>query len=98
MDCFLSLSSKDFLVSSAKEGEWELLASGLTDTPPLKRVEDIIREKLFLHLDKEIPYVIDQVRLGYSDHMYHFVLSSGVCNMLCSVYVSCVTATQLQME
>lgn len=50
-------------MSCAKVGEWDFLALGPVDTPPLAQVEDIVREKLFMHLDKEIPYVISQVRL-----------------------------------
>ena len=32
-----------------------------SDQSPLELVEDIIREKLFIHLHKEIPYVLTQV-------------------------------------
>ena len=86
-DCpSLCLSFKDFLLSFAKKGEWEFLASGLTDTPPLTQVKDIVREKLFLHLNKEIPYVLDQVRLKHSSLLVlcsMYTPSTG--NMLCNM-------------
>ena len=84
----LCLSSKDYLVSTAKEGEWEFLASGMTDTPPLTQVEGIVREKLFLHLKKEIPYVIDQVRLGdpacsITSNAHSWYTGNMLCSVMC---------------
>jgi len=32
-----------------------------TDTPTKTLVEDIIREKFYIHLDQELPYIIRQV-------------------------------------
>ena len=59
---------QSFLVSSASTGEWEYDVDTVTDQPDQLLVEDIIREKLFLHLDKEIPYVITQVSVPVWSH------------------------------
>ena len=50
---------QDYLLSSAKPGKWEDISA--LQSSLLTVVEDIVREKLFLHLQKEIPYVIQQV-------------------------------------
>ena len=61
---FLSFffSSQSFLLASAKPGAWEYSVTEYTDQPALVLVEDIVREKLLVHLDKEIPYSVTQVR------------------------------------
>jgi GTP-binding protein Era len=51
-------SLRDFLVSSAYPGKW--VETTTTRLSLLTVVEDIVREKLFLYLHKEIPYVIRQ--------------------------------------
>ncbi|KAL5484627.1 hypothetical protein EMCRGX_G021156 [Ephydatia muelleri] len=51
---------KSYLISRARPGVWEYNTSELTDQPQSALVNDIIREKLFLHLHKEIPYVVTQ--------------------------------------
>jgi GTP-binding protein Era len=56
---------KDYLLSSTKVLPWEYDASCTTDLTPETIVEDIIREKLFLNLDKEIPYVLTQVKPSF---------------------------------
>ena len=48
-------------MASAKPGAWEYSVTEYTDQPALLLVEDIVREKLFLHLHKEIPYLVTQV-------------------------------------
>ena len=51
---------KSYLISRARPGVWEYNTSELTDQPQSALVNDIIREKLFRHLHKEIPYVVTQ--------------------------------------
>jgi len=58
---FPSIFPQQFLLCSAKPGAWEYSLSDYTDQPTLVLVEDTIREKLFLHLHKEIPYLVTQV-------------------------------------
>ncbi len=57
-----------YLLGHAPKGEWQYLSHEMTDTPTLDLVENIVREKLFKYLEKEIPYVITQV----SSHTYTF--------------------------
>ena len=52
-------STQDYLFSSANPGKWEDISA--LQSSLLTVVEDIVREKLFLYLQKEIPYVIQQV-------------------------------------
>ncbi len=57
---------QDYVMSCARPGEWEYSTEEVTDQPALHLVEDIVREKMLLHLRKEIPYTVIQVTLGLS--------------------------------
>ena len=48
-------------MSCARPGLWEFSVTVQSDQSQLTLVEDIVREKLFLHLHREIPYVVQQV-------------------------------------
>lgn len=48
-------------MSCASPGLWEYSVTVQSDQSQLTLVEDIVREKLFLHLHREIPYVVQQV-------------------------------------
>ena len=52
---------QEYLLTSAKVRKWEFSTLELTDQPMLHLVEDIVREKICIHTDKEIPYVTKQV-------------------------------------
>lgn len=48
----------EFLVNSAQPNPWFFGADTVTDSPLHQRLAEITREKLFYHLDKELPYSI----------------------------------------
>ena len=52
---------QEYLVSCSRPGLWEYTLAEQSDQSQLTLVEDIVREKLFLHLHREIPYVVTQV-------------------------------------
>ena len=52
---------KNYLLSCAVPRPWEYNVESSSDQSDEWTVEDVIREKLCLYLDKEIPYVIKQV-------------------------------------
>ena len=49
---------KAFLQDSALEGPWLYESKTSTDSPIKFRLSEITREKIFIHLDKELPYSI----------------------------------------
>eukprot|EP00042_Codosiga_hollandica_P018397 m.53962 g.53962 ORF g.53962 m.53962 type:complete len:227 (-) comp48678_c0_seq1:180-860(-) len=51
---------KQFLLANATSGDWEYSPDASTDQTKVKRFEEIIREQLFLHLRKELPYTLSQ--------------------------------------
>lgn len=51
-------------MSRAQPGSWEYAAEEFTDASELSLLEDIVRERLFVHLQREIPYVVTQVKGG----------------------------------
>ncbi len=53
--------NKEHLLSSCTPLPWEYGANDDTDQSVETIVEEIIRERLFHYLDKEIPYIIKQV-------------------------------------
>ncbi len=55
---------QDYLLTSCTPSGWEYGSNDVTDQTPETIVEEIVRERIFQHLDKEIPYVIKQVRPG----------------------------------
>jgi len=57
---------KEYLLSNAQPGDWEFAPNVHTDLSQLKIATEIIREKLFRHLNKEIPYSIKQENLGWT--------------------------------
>ena len=52
------------MLAHCQPGEWMLDADQFTDTPTKQLVEDIIREKLYIYLHQELPYIIKQVLEG----------------------------------
>lgn len=57
-------SLQAYLVSRARPGSWLYSAEEFADASELSLLEDIVRERLFVHLQKEIPYVVTQVKAG----------------------------------
>ena len=51
---------QDYLFDNAKQRRWDCAMSELTDQSALEVVQDVIREKLCKHTDKELPYVVQQ--------------------------------------
>lgn len=56
-----SLILQRYLLSSAQYGTWQYHESDNTNQELEQLTEDVIREKLFTYLDKEIPYITKQV-------------------------------------
>lgn len=52
----------DLLMREAPERPWLFDREEVTDQSDLKMTEEIIREKLFLRLNQELPYETKQVR------------------------------------
>jgi GTP-binding protein Era len=52
---------RDYLLSCTHPGVWEYSLTEHSDQTQMELVEDVVREKLFLHLHREIPYVLTQV-------------------------------------
>lgn len=50
---------KQYILNQATEGEWVFKDDELTDIPLKFLASEITREKLFLKLDKELPYNVD---------------------------------------
>ena len=50
---------KQYILNQATEGEWVFKNDELTDIPLKFLASEITREKLFLKLDKELPYNVD---------------------------------------
>ncbi|XP_065916245.1 GTPase Era-like isoform X2 [Dysidea avara] len=59
---------KQHLLAHCQPGEWMLDADQFTDTPTKKLVEDTIREKLFIHLHQELPYIIKQENVYWEEY------------------------------
>lgn len=58
---------RDWLLLAAQPGEWSA-AAGVTHTqPPLVLATEIIREQLFAFFRHEVPYVIEQRNLGWTE-------------------------------
>ncbi len=49
---------KEFLLSKCQSGPWQYDEDDITDTPIKSMATEITREKLFSHLDQELPYCI----------------------------------------
>ncbi len=49
---------KEFMLKKCTDGAWEYDADNITDAPMRAIASEITREKLFLKLDKELPYSI----------------------------------------
>ena len=47
--------------------QWEYSASTATDLSPLERVTEVIREKLFTYLHREVPYGVRQVNRSWRE-------------------------------
>ena len=57
----------DALYNKAKPGEWEYEAGVVSDMSPLERIEEVIREKLYLRYNQELPYSIEQRHVAWSE-------------------------------
>lgn len=55
---------------------WEFERFAVTDQTDLKRTEEIIREKLFMRLNKELPYQLRQVLIGGACGVFGLLTSS----------------------
>lgn len=49
---------KEFLLNKCQAGHWQYDEDDITDTPIKSMATEITREKLFIHLDQELPYCI----------------------------------------
>ena len=58
----IKIIMQEYFFDSAKPRRWDYSVHEVTDQPALSLVEDIIREKICIHTEKEIPYVVKQVR------------------------------------
>jgi GTPase len=56
---------RDFLVSNATPQPWMFADHEISDQTPTEYVSEIIREKLFRHLNHELPYNIRQKNSGW---------------------------------
>jgi GTPase Era involved in 16S rRNA processing len=52
---------KDYLFSLAYPGPWLYNSDESVVLPPLKIIEELIREQIFAHFYQELPYIITQV-------------------------------------
>jgi len=58
---------KDFLLKEAVSRAWEYSANAVTDSSPLERAEEIIREKVYQRLNQEVPYIVRQHNVGWTE-------------------------------
>lgn len=58
---------RDYLLDVAPFREWEFGEREKTPLTPLERVQEIIKEKLFKYLHKEIPYQVLQENMGWTE-------------------------------
>eukprot|EP00299_Pterocystis_sp_00344_P016942 c8506_g1_i2.p1 GENE.c8506_g1_i2~~c8506_g1_i2.p1 ORF type:complete len:274 (-),score=63.42 c8506_g1_i2:17-838(-) len=57
---------KTSLFGVATKGDWQFAPTTKTDLPLLRRCEEIIREKVFQQLHREIPYQVAQRNMGWT--------------------------------
>lgn len=58
---------RGWLLLQAKPRQWTMAAGVTHVQPPLTRATEIIREALFTYLDRELPYVLEQRNLGWTE-------------------------------
>jgi GTP-binding protein Era len=58
---------KDYLLEAALSREWQYSADAVTDASPLERAEEIIREKVYQRLNQEVPYIVRQHNVGWTE-------------------------------
>jgi len=58
---------EDWLYENAVEREWSYDPEMVTDQTDLERVTEIIREKIYLRLNQEIPYAVQQRNVGWTE-------------------------------
>ena len=58
---------KNFLLNFARPGRW-MVPPGVTSVePPLVRATEIIREQIFKYFDQELPYLIEQRNIAWTE-------------------------------
>lgn len=57
---------RDYLLYRAQPRPWSFHPRVNSDLSALQKVEEIIREHCFKHLDLEVPYAIEQVNTGWT--------------------------------
>lgn len=57
----------DALLAHAVEREWDFARETKTPLSPLDIVFEIVREKLFRHLNQELPYLVVQENVGWTE-------------------------------
>ena len=57
----------DALYNRARPGEWEYEANVVSDMSPLERIEEVIREKLYMRYNQELPYTIEQRHVAWDE-------------------------------
>ena len=75
LDCFyLSVTAddgvqelEDWLFSRAVERDWDWDSSVVSEQSALERVEEVVREKLYQRLHKELPYSVQQRSLAWQE-------------------------------
>ena len=57
----------DALYAKAKPGQWEYEPHVVSDMSPLERIEEVIREKLYMRYNQELPYTIEQRHVAWNE-------------------------------
>ena len=61
---------RNFLLNFAPPGEWMVPAGTTNVQPPLVRATEIIREQIFSCFSQELPYLIEQRNIGWTELEY----------------------------
>jgi GTP-binding protein Era len=59
---------REWLLYKAVPGDWEFAPHASSDLTDYQRVEEMVREKCFLRLNQEVPYLITQSNEGWTEH------------------------------
>ena len=58
---------RSWLINYARPGEWTVPQGVVQVQPPLVRATELIREQIFKYFQKELPYVLEQRNLGWTE-------------------------------
>ena len=58
---------EDWLFSRAVDRDWDWDASVVSEQSALERVEEVVREKLYCRLHKEVPYTVQQRSIAWQE-------------------------------